>query len=261
MDETKLDLTKWSLDTAKVVLKFALKAYKIHVTDPKVAYDSKKNILGYIKLSKKRQLIIIAFRGTKPTSLKNWITDIDVFETKQINSDTDVLVHKGFYKAWKSIRVQVLEKLAALKKQFDFDILTTGHSLGAALATLCSFELAQKEEKSFNWNFGSPRVGNLEFVDMYKKLVPNTFRVVNNKDLIPHLPPKSKKFHHVPFEVWCKGRKYPQEYILCDSSGEDSKGSDSLLLPDSILDHSNYLLKNTTCYFQDQESLTDSLST
>ena len=38
------------------------------------------------------------------------------------------------------------------------------------------------------YNFGAPKVGNDEFVRRFNKLVPNTFRVVNDADVIVRLP-------------------------------------------------------------------------
>jgi len=65
----------------------------------------------------------------------------------------------------------------------------------------------------------------------------NTWRVVNNHDIVPHLPPKSFDFNHVNTEVWEHG----SQYQICNQSGEDPKCSDSLILPDSIPDHLSYM--------------------
>lgn len=54
--------------------------------------------------------------------------------------------------------------------------------------------------------FGQPRVGNAAFASHFSQHVPNTFRVTNNNDMVPHLPPyvselPQKTYHHVPTEV------------------------------------------------------------
>lgn len=54
--------------------------------------------------------------------------------------------------------------------------------------------------------FGQPRVGNTAFASRYSKLVPNTIRVTNKHDIVPHLPPyyprlTQKTYHHFPREV------------------------------------------------------------
>lgn len=55
--------------------------------------------------------------------------------------------------------------------------------------------------------FGQPRIGNAVFASYYSKLVPNTIRVTNEHDIVPHLPPyyprfPQKTYHHFPREVY-----------------------------------------------------------
>jgi hypothetical protein len=62
------------------------------------------------------------------------------------------LVHRGFRKAYRSVQAAVLQQLALLfsrqlqgekEKEKDWEVYVTGHSLGGALATLASFDLAR----------------------------------------------------------------------------------------------------------------------
>jgi triacylglycerol lipase len=39
------------------------------------------------------------------------------------------------------------------------------------------------------YNFGSPRVGNSKFVQVYNENINNSIRIVNTNDLVPLLPP------------------------------------------------------------------------
>jgi predicted lipase len=69
--------------------------------------------------------------------------------------------------------------------------LCTGHSLGAALALITGIEFTQKFPKIpvEVHNFGQPRVGN-EILSRYMmSKISTIYRVVHNKDLVPHLPP------------------------------------------------------------------------
>lgn len=80
----------------------------------------------------------------------------------------------------------------------------TGHSLGAALALLCTanhgFIAGDQIYKSVNgtYLFDSPRVGNKDFE---QKLEADSrtriFRFVNNNDLVTRVPPRSFGFSHV----------------------------------------------------------------
>lgn len=53
--------------------------------------------------------------------------------------------------------------------------------------------------------FGQPRIGNAAFASCFYKYIPNTFRIVHNRDIVPHLPPYYsfywKSYHHYPREV------------------------------------------------------------
>lgn len=70
----------------------------------------------------------------------------------------------------------------------------TGHSLGAALATL--FVMENKEKNKFDigtiCTFASPRVGNTEFARIFNLLPLSSWRIVNQQDIVPKVPP------HVP---------------------------------------------------------------
>jgi len=69
-----------------------------------------------------------------------------------------------------------------------------------------------------------------------------TFRVVANKDLVPHVPLEITGGYHHGVEMWYPaGGDYPSyvpcNYMECTASDEDSACSDGLLLPDSLYDH------------------------
>lgn len=68
------------------------------------------------------------------------------------------------------------------------------------------FQVNRKSKNVQVITFGQPRVGNEAFASQYSKLVPNTIRVTNGHDIVPHLPPyysyfPRKTYHHFPREV------------------------------------------------------------
>jgi hypothetical protein len=73
-------------------------------------------------------------------------------------------------------------------------MVVTGHSLGAALATL--FVMENDSKKKFDLTtactFASPRVGTLEFARAFDRLPIDSWRIVNTLDIVPKLPP------HIP---------------------------------------------------------------
>lgn len=109
----------------------------------------------------------------------------------------------------RSKKEQVLDAVKAVLKQYPrYRIYTTGHSLGAAMATLASYYLATDLDIMPNCpvtclNFASPRVGDGNFLDavqvLERKGLLRICRFVNDKDLICVLP--TLNYKHVGFMV------------------------------------------------------------
>ncbi|KAL6780883.1 hypothetical protein ACKKBG_A08865 [Auxenochlorella protothecoides x Auxenochlorella symbiontica] len=110
-------------------------------------------------------------------------------------------VHQGFLAAYDSVRGATLGLMrAALARGGGggggepWHVFVTGHSLGGALGTLCSYDLALHDwgggpaPHLTMYNFGSPRVGNRRFAREYNDLVPNSWRIVNNQDAVCSVP-------------------------------------------------------------------------
>ncbi|CAM9427194.1 unnamed protein product [Chrysoparadoxa australica] len=115
---------------------------------------------------------------------------------KKMNSardiDTTPRVHAGFRGAYKSVDQTLTDVVeSATGGDADgWDIYITGHSLGGALATLCALDFSTKFSgaKITMYNYGSPRVGNRAFKQLFDSSVPDAFRAVNNLDVIARLP-------------------------------------------------------------------------
>ena len=122
----------------------------------------------------------------------------------------------------------------------------TGHSSGAAEATLMAFNLDIDYLQNYRIyslvTFGSPRVGNLEFINFLGNYNFISYRVTHYFDIVPHLPQESLGYSHIPQEVWFNEDN--TKYKLCnDRYKEDNKCSNSCypLSCDSISDHMYYL--------------------
>ena len=181
----------------------------------------------------------VAFAGTDPTSLEDWITDLSFlflnYSEYILNSNggcTDCKVHKGFYQSYASISTQIWDAVAELREYYgnQTKLVITGHSLGGAMATHCAIDAVINYEinPSYVYTFGAPRLGNGNFADYYKSIIPNLYRVTFKKDPVPHLPFKSWSYAHLPNEIY-----YPDDfddissgYIICDGSGEDDNCAD-----------------------------------
>jgi len=139
--------------------------------------------------------VIIAFRGTEPTNLTDFATDFDAaqapFETTLHFSGWGQ-VHEGWIDG---VNVVIKKVVEALKAHDDGarSLWITGHSLGGALAMVTAAFLANVPNLSIAgvFTFGQPRVGDSTFQARYDKTLGNiTFRCVNDRDLVPHLPPR-----------------------------------------------------------------------
>lgn len=69
-------------------------------------------------------------------------------------------------------------------------------------------------------------------------LIPNTFRVVHYRDIVPHAPPTRFGYWHMYNEIWYD--QASNEYRFCNDSGEDPLCSDSQTIL-SPADHMVYL--------------------
>ncbi|TVQ13865.1 MAG: lipase family protein [Leptolyngbya sp. DLM2.Bin27] len=83
----------------------------------------------------------------------------------------------------------------------------SGHSLGAALATVLALDMAlavpELRPQLQVYVYASPRVGNPEFARSYAQILPNSYRITNLADPIPTMPPTRLRaeFVHVG-EEW-----------------------------------------------------------
>ena len=61
--------------------------------------------------------------------------------------------------------------------------------IGGACATIAAANLILNNITNATLiNFGSPRVGNLNFAAYVSNLIPSRWRITHRKDLVPHLP-------------------------------------------------------------------------
>eukprot|EP00210_Caulerpa_lentillifera_P002079 g1994.t1 len=153
---------------------------------------------------------VIAFRGTEQIKWKDLMTDANIsaanFDVERTSlkdsiistimnqkSIRDLLVHRGFLTAYDSVKTMVFTIAELItRKDPNWTVYTTGHSLGGALATLCAFEMSsrwlRKPPKVKMYNFGSPRVGNQSFAENFNQLVSESWRIVSRKDLVTTIP-------------------------------------------------------------------------
>ena len=158
--------------------------------------DTATNTQGFLAVG--GGVAILAFRGTEPKQLPDWETDAHALLMAQ-PAEYPGEIHSGFATALAGVYTAIEREVKTLPGSGSL-LYVTGHSLGAALATLCAHRLkaARVYPVQGVCTYGSPRVGNAEFAQSYETAIGSrTFRVVNNEDLVTRVAPRAVGYEHV----------------------------------------------------------------
>ena len=140
-------------------------------------------------VDKKNELVVIAFRGTESHDLRDLWTDLNFFRRRwTVGTQSAGRVHGGFARA---IRL-IFEHLKDHLPRRPGTLAITGHSLGAALASLAASTLEGCEL----YTFGEPRVGNAAYTRFLGGQVRRHHRYVDCCDLVTRVPPHFLGFKH-----------------------------------------------------------------
>ncbi|HSM81347.1 MAG TPA: hypothetical protein VLS96_06660 [Nodosilinea sp.] len=150
---------------------------------------------------------ILVFRGTQRTA--EWAGNIYAVQQPYLNPTTGENlggIHTGFRRIADSIINPVVTE-AVRQINPSKPCYVSGHSLGAALATVLALDIAlavpELRPNLQVYVYAGPRVGNSQFARSYAKILPNSFRITNLADPIPTMPPTKLRaeFVHVG-EEW-----------------------------------------------------------
>eukprot|EP01083_Nonionella_stella_P175213 609506_1 len=211
--------------------------------DSYVVYDDQY----YQYNGQKQPSIVIAFEGTNPLSITDWIDDLDVFE-KPFDACPDCFVHRGISDAYSIVSKELWEAVKQYRNVFgsEIPVQVTGHSLGAGLAVFCALDGVDTYGivPQVVYTYGQPRVGNHEFARYYNSRIPIHYRVTHSHDPIPHLPSgwmgTHSRYWHVAAEVFYQTDSNGS-YVVCDGSGEDKQCSAMFWMDVNVLNHLEYM--------------------
>ena len=165
---------------------------------------------------------ILAFAGTDPLSLMNWITDFSL-------GRREAEIHKGFEAAaaavWDETGSVIGQSMAAGRRLF-----VTGHSLGAAIAAVTVDRAAGEVGlgRSQTYLLGCPRVGRAAFAARYNEAFgATTYRLVHGKDVVAAVPPPELDFRHVGRYLACaRGGKFDPADMLANADSDAPSPAD-----------------------------------
>jgi len=151
-----------------------------------------------VALNRQTGDLAVAFRGTEDDE-RDIKTDLDIDRISWVLPDGRLVsraVHEGFATAYRAVRSQLWSVLENTPHRPGARVYFTGHSLGGALATLASVDLADDMQELgylkndvVTYTFGAPRSMSREMAGFHASLVPTSHAVANPRDPVPHLPP------------------------------------------------------------------------
>jgi len=194
-----------------------------------VAFDDEyadKELVYMIEVNHRRKRVTITFRGS--VNEADWATNYEIFMKdfenpmkKHASQEESVRAHNGFYdymfepnqRGFKGPNGEDLSEyqeifqqhlLPILKLNLGYKLYVTGHSLGAALATLFAFKAAGEPDaivpKPVSLiSVAGPYVGDESFANSFQLMESlgriRHLRLVNHKDLVTTVPKMSFRWN------------------------------------------------------------------
>jgi hypothetical protein len=186
----------WLIDASTLAYsdpEYVTEKFKLKAGFTEVKFFEDKTTQCFVASNEK--FAIVAFRGSEARLregqsdpgyiLADWMANFNFLPEKWAQAAN---VHRGFKAALSEVWTDLEKHISNLQKK-NLKIWFTGHSLGAALATLAA---DRYDNVQGLYTFGSPRVGDQDFKDDFQV---TTYRFVNNSDIVTRVPPASMYCH------------------------------------------------------------------
>uniref|UniRef100_A0AAF5DS75 Fungal lipase-like domain-containing protein n=1 Tax=Strongyloides stercoralis TaxID=6248 RepID=A0AAF5DS75_STRER len=199
--------------------------YKCDVT-------SSDSCSGFVVVDYDKKAVVIVFRG----SISNEQVTFEVIDT--IFKKKDKFIGGGFVSSYFNNAFQTVwnggikDAYLTIKNKFPtFETWVTGHSLGAAMASICGSTISYLKYTNVNnikqITFGQPRTGDKNYAKAVDNLISYSYRVIHKKDPVPHLPFKNLfGYVHHKEEIFYDNNMMPgSNYSLCSDEDDSNKCS------------------------------------
>ena len=130
--------------------------------------------------------MIVVCRGTEVKQFADIKADLSISKTSVMEGK----LHIGFNHYVDKIWTPILSRGVDAKKN-NKNVWFTGHSLGAAMATIMAYRFAKYDMIPMPaglFTYGSPRVGDRKFINFFNTLPFEHHRWVNDGDIVTKIP-------------------------------------------------------------------------
>ncbi|MEU3022586.1 Mbeg1-like protein [Nocardiopsis alba] len=177
-DETEVEETArgWGFDRVR--------SFRMPLSRPFVLEDTQAYVMAG------NDMIVIAFRGTEPEQVRDWLSDVNAPQVREHSCEGRV--HWGFQRALDAVYSELTGTLREFRDS-DQTVWVTGHSLGGALAMLAAARLhfADGVLADGVYTFGQPRTCDPALARVYEQAFQGRmYRFVNNNDIVAQVPPE-----------------------------------------------------------------------
>ncbi|KAH7402534.1 Alpha/Beta hydrolase protein [Pyrenochaeta sp. MPI-SDFR-AT-0127] len=162
--------------------------------------ETSTDVTGFVAVDHTNKLIVVSFRGS--ASIDAWRTNL-AFDTTSTDICSGCTAHRGFWNSWVDARDRVTPAVKQAVTDFpSYKVVVTGHSLGAAIATLAAASLRNSGYTVALYNFGSPRIGGSKISSYISNQPGGNYRVTHWNDPVPKVPLVIMGYVHISPEYY-----------------------------------------------------------
>lgn len=166
--------------------------------------------------------IIVACRGTD--NLYDCFDDLQIcLVPLKVPNHAACNVHEGFLRQSNGL-LKIIKTLIDEVHSSKIKLVFTGHSLGAAIASICSVIVsAQTSKDVYMYGYGCPKVGDAQFKAVFNKLITNCTLVKFGADPFTKVMIGNAYQHVANFKHYGPIDNHPELVLLTDAFDHNIK--------------------------------------
>ncbi|KAJ7780069.1 alpha/beta-hydrolase [Mycena maculata] len=210
--------------------------------------------LYYIAHDPDEKSLVVAHEGSNFAKITSILNDVELglvpLNASRFpqSAGQNIKVHSGFQQTFERTADKLLAGvMAGLASTGVKKVLVTGHSLGAAVATMTGAMIKDAVDPSVAVSlivFGLPRGGNQAWADFLDSGVGVTY-MTNQNDPVPTVPPELLGFHHPTGEIHSVDATQ-SNFIACPGQDNENCSTGNSLLAVNETNHDGPYFDNIT---------------